>query len=76
LTVVLANKWRKLVLTPVSVEKVHQLMLVAVQGSGYKQATVPDADVDRYLRRPATHDGKPLALGIAVLLLPSRRSGS
>jgi hypothetical protein len=31
-----ANRRRKLVLTPVSVEKVPQLMLVAVQGSSYK----------------------------------------
>jgi hypothetical protein len=51
-------------------------MLVAVQGSGYKQARVPDAGVHRYLRRPTTYDVKPVALGIAVLLLPSRRSGS
>src|SRR5215471_17448341 len=58
------------------VEKVPHLMLVAVEGSGYKQARVPDAGVHRYLRRPATHDGKPRTLGIAVLLLPSRRSGS
>jgi response regulator RpfG family c-di-GMP phosphodiesterase len=45
------------------VEKVPQLTLVAVQGSGYKQARAHDAGVHRYLRRPATHDGKPLALG-------------
>src|SRR5215471_9013047 len=51
-------------------------MLVALQRSGYKQARVPDAAVQRYLRRPAIHDGKPLALGVAVLLLPSGRTGS
>jgi transposase-like protein DUF772 len=60
----------------VTVEKVRQLMLVAVQGSGYKQARVADAGAHRYLWRPATDDGKPLTLGIAVLLLPPRRSGS
>jgi hypothetical protein len=32
----------------VCVEKVPQLMLVAVRGSGYKQARVPDAAVHRY----------------------------
>lgn len=37
------------------VEKVLQLMLVALQGSRYKQAKVPDAVVQRY-RRPAAHD--------------------
>src|SRR5262250_582431 len=60
----------------VFVEKVPQLMLVAVRGSGYKQARVPDVGVHGYLRRPASHDGKPLALGIAVPLLPRGRSGS
>ncbi len=35
-----AKKWRKLVLTPVSVEKVPQLMLAGEQRSGYKQARV------------------------------------
>jgi len=44
--------------TGVTVEKIPQLMLLAVQGSGYKQASVPDAGVDGYLQRPATHDGK------------------
>ena len=32
-------------LTGVGVEKVHQSMLVVVQGSGYKQARVLDAAV-------------------------------
>ena len=34
-----------LVITTVSVEKVPQLMLVGLQGSGYKQARVFDAAV-------------------------------
>src|SRR5215468_2152566 len=65
-----------LVKSRVSVEKVPQLMLVAVQRSGYKQARVPDAAVHRYIRRPAAHDGAAIPLGVAVLLLSPRRSGS
>src|ERR1700746_984947 len=49
-------------------------MLVAMQGSRYKQAS--DAAIHHSIGRPAVHDGKPFPLGIAVLLLPSRRSGS
>ncbi|MGA2338183.1 MAG: hypothetical protein ABSG08_22650, partial [Terriglobales bacterium] len=45
----------QLTLTGVSVEKVPQLMLVAGQCSGYKQARVRDAAVERYIRRPAAH---------------------
>src|SRR6266850_1632599 len=60
----------------VSVEKVPQLMLVAVQGSRYKQARVPDGAVYLHIRRPAAHDGTPFPRGVAVLLLPPRRSGS
>jgi hypothetical protein len=62
--------------TGVSVEKVPQLMLAAVQGSGYKQARVPDAAVHRYIRRPAAHDGTPIPLRRVVLLFPPGRSGS
>src|SRR6266496_112908 len=58
------------------VEKVPQLMLVAVQCSGYKQARVPDAAVHHYIWRPAAHDGTPFPRGVAVLLLPARRSSS
>src|SRR5439155_20645014 len=61
---------------PVSVEKVPELMLVAVQCSGYKQARVLDAAVHHYIWRPAAHDGTPFPRGVAVLLLPARRSGS
>ncbi len=43
---------RTIVQTPVSVEKVPQLMLVAVEGSGYKQARVLDAAVYLYSWRP------------------------
>src|SRR6266536_4002206 len=60
----------------VSVEKVPQLMLVAVQCSGYKQARVLDAVVHHSIWRPAAHDGTPFPRGVAVLLLPARRSGS
>jgi hypothetical protein len=60
------------VLTPVSdVEKVPQLMLVVVQGSGYKQARVLDAAVHHSIWRPAAHDGTPFPRGVAVLLLPA-----
>jgi hypothetical protein len=62
--------------TPVSVEKVPQLMLVAVQGSGYKQARVLDAAVHHYIWRPAAYDGTPFPRGVAVLILTARRSGS
>ena len=67
---------RQLFLTGVSVEKVPQLMLVAGQCSGYKQARVRDAAVERYIRRPAAHDGTPIPLRSVVLLLPPGRSGS
>ena len=46
-----------------SVEKIPQLMLVGVQGSGYKQARVLDAAVHDYLWRPA-HDGTPSPRGV------------
>ncbi len=62
--------------TAVSVEKVPDLMLVPEHRSRYKQARERDAAVDRHVRRPAAHDGKPLPLGVAVLLLPHRRSSS
>ena len=60
-----------LTLTGVSVEKVSQLMLVAVEGSGYKQARVLDAAVHHNIGRPAAHDGTPFPRGVAVLLLPA-----
>src|SRR5438034_9404436 len=63
-------------ITAVSVEKVSQLMLVAVEGSGYKQARVLDAAVHHNIGRPAAHDGTPFPRGVAVLLLPARRSCS
>jgi transposase len=53
------------------VEKVPQLMLVVVQGSGYKQARVLDAAVHHSIWRPAAHDGTPFPRGVAVLLLPA-----
>jgi tetratricopeptide (TPR) repeat protein len=56
----------------VPVEKVPQLMLVAVQCSGYKQARVLDAAVHHYIGRPAARDGTPFPRGVAVLLLPPR----
>jgi hypothetical protein len=62
--------------TDVSVEKVPQLMLVAGRRSGYKQARVLDAAVHDSIWRLAAHDGTPIPLGVAVLLLPSRRSSS
>ena len=40
-----------------SVEKVPQLMLVAVQCSSYKQARVLDAAFHHSIWRPAAHDG-------------------
>jgi len=52
----------------VSVEKVPQLMFVALQCSGYKQAR--DAAFHHSIWRPAAHDGTPIPLGVAVLLLP------
>src|SRR6476659_3995210 len=64
----------RLLLSGVSVEKVSQLRLVAVQGWGYKQAK--DAAVKCNVRRPAAHDGQPPPLRIAVPLLPPGRSGS
>jgi hypothetical protein len=42
-------------------KKSLQLMLVVVQGSGYKQAGVADADVSTLYSKPATPAGKPLA---------------
>src|SRR6185312_16793781 len=60
-------------LTGVCVEKVPQLMLVVVQASGYKQA---NAVVHHNIWRPAAHDGTPFPRGVAVLLLPARRSCS
>src|SRR5436190_6443927 len=51
-------------------------MLVAVEGSGYKQARVLDAAVHHNIGRPAAHDGTPFPRGVAVLLLPARRSCS
>src|SRR4051812_49099440 len=57
----------------VSVEKVSQLMLVVVQASRYKQA---NAVVHHYIWRPAAYDGTPFPRGVAVLLLPARRSCS
>ena len=71
-----ANRRRKLARTPVSVEKVSGLILVTPRYSRYRQARVPSAAVDRHARRPAAHDGTPLPRGVAVLLLPPRRSGS
>src|SRR5260370_37317121 len=59
-----------MLITGVSVEKVPQLMLVAVQGSGYKQARVLDAAVHHSTWRPAADDGTPFPRGVAVLLLP------
>src|SRR5262249_41800315 len=73
-TLRMANKQRKLVISPVSVEKVPQLRLVTMQRSGYKQAS--DAAVQSNVRRSAAYDGKPLPFGVAVLLLPPGRSGS
>src|SRR5215471_14534113 len=67
---------RSLRSTCVSVEKVSELILVTLRYSRYKQARVPDAAVHRHARRPAAHDGTPFPRGIAVLLLPPRRSGS
>jgi hypothetical protein len=58
----------------VSVEKVPQLMLVAVQRSRYKQARVLDAAVHHYIWRPAAHDGTPFPLRSVVLLLSPGRS--
>ena len=73
---VLGGRAGLLVKSPVSVEKVPQLMLVAVQCSGYKQARVLDAAVQHYMWRPAAHDGAPIPLRSVVLLVPPGRSGS
>jgi hypothetical protein len=56
--------------TGVSLEKVPQLMLVAVQCSGDKQARVRDAVFHHSIWRPAAHDGAPIPLRSVVLLLP------
>src|SRR6516164_5862654 len=68
------NGW--LTKTGVSVEKVTELILVRLGYSRYKQARVADAAVHRHARRPGAHDGTSTPRGVAVLLLPPRRSGS
>src|SRR4029450_10967265 len=70
------SRQRQMLKSGVSVEKVPQLMLVAVQGSGYKQARVLNAAVHHYIWRPAAHDGAPIPLRSVVLLLPPGRSSS
>src|SRR5215471_21673401 len=62
-------KWR------VGVEKVTELTLVSMNRGTYKQNRVPD-ELDRHTRRLAAYDGTTPPFGVAVLLLPHRRSGS
>src|SRR6266566_4871253 len=46
------------------------------QQQGYKQTRVSDAAGNRHSRRLAAYDGATRPFGVAVLLLPHRRSGS
>src|SRR5438477_3224036 len=46
------------------------------QQQGYKQTRVSDATGNRHSRRLAAYDGATRPFGVAVLLLPHRRSGS
>src|SRR5207253_1401317 len=45
------------------------------QQQGYKQTRVSDAADNRHSRRLAAYDGATRPFGVAVLLLPHRRSG-
>src|ERR1051326_6701667 len=65
----------RLLINPVGVEKVTELTLVSANAGTYKQNRVPDA-LDRHTRRLAAYDGTTPPFGVAVLLLPHRRSGS
>src|SRR5262249_42184856 len=65
----------QLVINPVGVEKVTELTLVSTNPGTYKQSRVADA-LDRHTRRLAAYDGTTPPFGVAVLLLPHRRSGS
>src|SRR5262249_59433573 len=60
----------------VGVEKVTELVLASRQQQGYKQTRVSDAAGNRQSRRLAAYDGATRPFGVAVLLLPHRRSSS
>ena len=61
-------------LKPGVCSKSPELMLVAVRGSGYKQARVSDAAIYGDIRRSAAHDGDTIPLRSVVLLLSLGRN--
>src|SRR5437762_9958474 len=65
--------WRKIALV---LKKSPSWCLRGRQQQGYKQTRVSDAAGNRHSRRLAAYDGATRPFGVAVLLLPHRRSGS
>src|SRR5438309_8941047 len=61
---------------PLVLKKSPSWCLRGRQQQGYKQTRVSDAAGNRHSRRLAAYDGATRPFGVAVLLLPHRRSGS
>src|SRR5438132_5952528 len=67
------SDWRNIALV---LKKSPSWCLRGRQQQGYKQTRVSDAAGNRHSRRLAAYDGATRPFGVAVLLLPHRRSGS